>query len=395
MSSSWLREAQALGYGPDNLPYGVFSRGDLPARIGVRIGGFVLDLAGVLGDPVFREPSLNAFMARGSTAWRATRLKVGGRFTSPQQLRSIEPHLVELDRVRLHPPFKVADFVRFCGSLEHARNTAALYGEDTETPSWRYLPPGGHGRSSTIVLSGTDITRPFGQRLPPGAGLPELAPTVRLDLGASLGYVVGIGSQPGRTVRIGDFAQYVFGVMLVNDWCAHDFQAWERVPLGPFLGSSFATSISPWVVPLDALGGARVPGRPQDPPPMPHLRPVADWGLDVEIEIRLNGRLVSRPPFREMYWTGDQMLAHMSSNGAALRTGDFYTSGTVSGARPEERGSLLELSWGGRQPITRFNGTAQSFLRDGDVVAISAGAHGLTGGSISLGEVTGTILPAR
>ncbi|MGI5273215.1 fumarylacetoacetase [Nonomuraea sp. CA-218870] len=366
-----------MSWGLDNLPYGVFSRQGEAPRVGVRYGDRVLDLAAALHDEVFAAPSLNPFMARGRTAWHDTRRLIRNKLSG--DLAVTEPHLIPLEQVRLHMPFEVADYVDFYCSLEHASNVGRIFRPDSEPlkPNWRHLPVGYHGRSGTVVLSGTPVRRPHGQLR---AGV--YGPTAKLDIEAELGFVVGVPSALGSPA--GPFEEHVFGVTLVNDWSARDIQAFEYVPLGPFLGKSFATSISPWVTPLEAL--PRVPGRAQDPEPLDYLRRKDDWGLDITLEVELNGEVVSRPPYRSMYWTPDQMLAHLTVNGASLRTGDLFASGTVSGELREERGSLIELTWNGADPIKLGGGETRAFLQDGDTVTIRA-----TAGDISLGEVTGII----
>nr|WP_062338743.1 fumarylacetoacetate hydrolase family protein [Herbidospora sakaeratensis] len=362
-----------MSFGLDNLPYGVFSVDGGPPRVGVRYGDQVVDLAPLLGDDVFREPNLNPFMARGRGAWRATRGRVQDLLADDRGAG----HLIPLDRVRLHLPIDVADYVDFYASLEHASNLGRMFRPDEEPlkPNWRHLPVGYHGRAGTVVVSGTDIRRPCGQR-------PSFGPSAKLDIEAEVGFVVGAGTELCQ--RAGAFDEHVFGVVLVNDWSARDIQAWEYVPLGPFLGKSFATSISAWVTPLDALDHARVGGREQDPAPLDYLRRNAEWGLDLALEVRLNDEVVSTPPYRDMYWTPDQMLAHLTVNGASLRTGDLYASGTVSGE--DSPGSFIELTWNGTRPMK----SGQSFLEDGDTVTITA----TTPSGLSLGEVTGRILPA-
>ncbi|WP_433246431.1 fumarylacetoacetase [Streptosporangium sp. CA-135522] len=378
-----------MSWGLEHLPYGVFSRQeDETPRVGVRYGEHVVDLAGALHDEVFATGSLNAFMARGAAAWRDTRAVIQNKLSSDRA--AVEPHLIPLDRVTLHLPIEVADYVDFYCSLEHASNLGRMFRPDDEPlkPNWRHLPVGYHGRAGTVVASGTPVVRPSGQR---GAGV--FGPSAKLDIEAELGFVVGTPTALGE--RAGRFEDHVFGVTLVNDWSARDIQAWEYVPLGPFLGKSFVTSVSPWITPLAALSQARVAGREQDPQPLDYLRRQEPWGLDLTMEVRLNGEVVSRPPYRDMYWTPDQMLAHMTVNGAALRTGDLYASGTVSGADPGERGSLIELTWNGSEPLKLPDGSARAFLEDGDTVTISASAPGPDGTVITLGEVTGTVLPAR
>lgn len=378
-----------MAWGLENLPYGVFSRheGETP-RVGVRYGEHIVDLAGALHDEVFATGSLNAFMARGATAWRDTRAVIQNKLSTDRG--TVEPHLIPLEQVTLHLPIEVADYVDFYCSLEHASNLGRMFRPDEEPlkPNWRHLPVGYHGRAGTVVVSGTPITRPSGQR---GTGV--FGPSAKLDIEAELGFVVGTPTALGT--RAGRFADHVFGVTLVNDWSARDIQAWEYVPLGPFLGKSFATSISPWITPLAALSQARVPGREQDPEPLDYLRRQEPWGLDLTLEVALNGEVVSRPPYRGMYWTPEQMLAHLTVNGASLRTGDLYASGTVSGARPGERGSLIELTLNGTEPLKLPDGSARAFLEDGDTVTITASAPGPGGTVITLGEVSGTIRSAQ
>jgi fumarylacetoacetase len=245
-----------------------------------------------------------------------------------------------------------------------------------------------------VVVSGTGIVRPSGQRKLPSDATPVFGPSIRLDIEAELGFLVGVGSALGVPVGVDDFVGHVFGVVLVNDWSARDIQAWEYVPLGPHLGKSFATSVSPWVVPLAALEAARVPLPGQDPRPLPYLRGTQDWGLDIDLVVSWNGEAVTAPPYRSMYWSPAQMLAHMTVNGASCRTGDLFASGTVSGPGKAQRGAFLELTWGGAEPVT-VGGEPRTFLEDGDEVVITATAPGVNGGRIGLGEVSGTILPAR
>ena len=376
----------------ENLPYGVFSAGDRIPRAGVRIGDSVLDLLPVLGEQVFAEPSLNAFMAQGRARWSDVRARITELLTDERHRRSVEAALHPLPGVRLHRPFEVGDYVDFYASENHAANVGRLFrpGGEPLMPNWKHLPVGYHGRSGTVVLSGTPVPRPNGQR--PGEGAPTFGPSRRLDFEAEVGFVIGAGST--RPVTVGQFADHVFGVFLVNDWSARDIQAWESRPLGPFLAKSFATSISPWIVPLEALAYAQVRPPAQDPEPLPYLVGRGNTGFDLALEVRLNRQVVSRPPFATMYWTPAQMLAHMTVNGASTRTGDFFASGTVSGPAREQRGCLLELSWGGTEPLKLPDGSARSFLEDGDEVAISAIAPAADGRRLGFGEVTGRVLPS-
>ncbi len=399
---TWLDLPPDSLFGLANLPYGVFSAGGGPRpgpgvpRVGVRIGDSVLDLAEVLDDPVFGQPSLNAFMAQGRARWSDVRAQITELLTDGRHRRAVEPALYPLSAVGLHLPFTPGDYADFFGNEYHAANAGRIFrpGAEPLQPNWKHLPVGYHGRSGTIVLSGTPVTRPHGQRKDPQDSAPAFGPSRRLDFEAEVGFVVGTGSPLGTPVAVGEFADHVFGAFLLNDWSARDLQAWESRPLGPFLAKSFATSISPWVVPLDALEHARVSPPPRDPAPLPYLADTEKWGLDLALEVRLNGHVVSRPPFATMYWTPAQMLAHMTVNGASTRTGDVYASGTVSGPDRDQRGCLLELSWGGTEPVALADGSVRSFLQDADEVTITATAPGAGSARIGFGEVAGRVLPA-
>jgi len=395
---SWVPVPDGSPFPLENLPYGVFSPAGEPPRCGVAIGEHVLDLsrAPIEGREVFAAPSLNGFLVQGRERWAAVRARVGELLGDSAYRDVVEPALHRIDAVELHLPFEVADYVDFYSSLHHAQNIGRIFRPDQEplTPNWRHLPIGYHGRSGTVVVSGTPLVRPCGQRKAPTGSnhVSELGPTGRLDIEAEVGFVVGVPSALGERVPAGGFRDHVFGVVLVNDWSARDLQAWEYVPLGPFLGKSFATSVSPWVVPLDALEAARVAPPAQEPEPLPYLRDDDPWALDLALEVRLNGHVVSRPPFASMYWTPGQQLAHLTVNGASLRTGDLYASGTVSGPEREQRGSLIELAWNGREPLTLPDGSTRTFLEDGDTVSITATAPGVGGGRIGFGAVTGSVL---
>jgi fumarylacetoacetase len=381
-------------FSPANLPYGVFSRAGGPRRVGVALGDDVLDVAAVVTGELAAfvdAPVLNPLLAAGRPAWRRLRERL-------QELvgtDAVRPHLVPRAEVELHLPFDVGDYVDFYSSEHHATNVGRIFRPDSEplTPNWKHLPIGYHGRAGTIVVSGTDVVRPVGQRR--SSDGPVFGPSRRLDIEAEVGFVLGGATRLGERVPVDAVDEHVFGVFLLNDWSARDIQAWEYVPLGPFLGKSFATSISPWVVPLDALDAARVAPPPRDPPLLPYLRDVDDRGVDLTLEVSLNGHVISRPPFATMYWTPAQQLAHLTVNGASIRPGDVFASGTVSGPEKEQRGSLLELSWGGAEPITLPDGSTRTFLEDGDEVVISATAPGPDGARIGFGEVRGRILPAR
>ena len=401
--TTWTEVPDGSPFPATNLPYGVFSYDGEQPRVGVALGDEVLDLAplaaaeGLDGGHVFEAPTLNPFLALGRPAWTAVRSWLGELLEHEGYRDLVESHLLPQSAVSMCMPFEVADYVDFYSSQHHAENVGRIFRPDGDalTPNWRHLPIGYHGRSGTVVVSGTDVVRPSGQRRPPGAGSPSYGPSVRLDIEAEVGFVVGVPSAQGEPVPAAAFRDHVFGVCLVNDWSARDLQAWEYVPLGPFLGKSFATSVSPWVVPLDALEAARVPGPRQDPPVLAYLSRSEDWGLDLLLEVSWNGTVVSRPPFAQMYWTPDQQLAHLTVNGASLRTGDLFASGTVSGPERDQRGSFLELAWNGSDPVALDDGSTRSFLEDGDEVAVSAWAPGPDGTRIGFGEVRGRVVPTR
>jgi fumarylacetoacetase len=398
---SWVAIPEDSGLGLTNLPYGVFSLPGNAPRVGVAVGTYVLDLTGLAAACLIEERgrwfaagSLNGFMAAGPSAWRANRARITELLTDEVYAVHVEPHLVPLADVKLHRPIEVADYVDFYSSLDHATNVGRIFRPTGEPllPNWRQLPVGYHGRAGTVVASGTPVVRPSGQRLLPGERTPSYGPSTRLDLEAEVGFVAGAPAT-GPIPPTG-FRDHVFGFVLVNDWSARDLQAWESQPLGPFLSKSFATSISPWVVPIAALEAARVPPPVQDPEPLDYLRCAEPWGLDLALEVAVNGQVVSRPPFKTMYWTPPQQLAHATVNGASLRTGDLFASGTVSGPDRDQRGCLLELTWNGEEPLELPDGTKRTFLEDGDTVTVRATAPGTDGSRITLGEVTGTIHPA-
>ncbi len=405
------RAAGWLGLAPDHplglqaLPYGAFTTRDRPTelRTGVAIGGQVLDLSAATyrllagRADLFGAGRLDAFLRAGDLAWDQVRAAITHWLSHEEYREPLEDLLVPAGEATMHLPFTVADYVDFYASEQHASNVGQIFRPEGRPlhPNWRHLPVGYHGRSGTVVVSGTPVRRPYGQSRPAGAQTPVFGPSARLDFEAELGFVVGVESVIGEPVPPGRFAEHVFGVCLVNDWSARDIQAWESAPLGPFLGKSFATTVSPWVLPLAALEHARVRPPSHGTGLLPYLAESQDWGLDIAFEVSLNGHVISRPPYAGMHWSPAQMLAHLTVNGASLRTGDLYASGTVSGPEPGQRGCLLELSWGGAQPITLPDGITRAWLEDNDELAITATAAGPDGTRVSLGEVRGQVMPAQ
>jgi fumarylacetoacetase len=359
----------------ETLPFGVISTPNEAPRCAVLLGDDALDLAALQDaghlrfTPPFATTSLNAFLAMPRSVWVEVRDELESLVGSEAAVAA----LVSLADCTVHTPFAVGDYIDFFSSREHAENLGRMFRPDSEPllPNWLHMPVGYHGRSSTVVASGTPVRRPVGQ-------LPEFGPTQALDIELELGFVIG-GSENGHgdPVPIEDAAERIFGVVLLNDWSARDIQRFEYQPLGPFLGKSFATSISPWVVPLGALEAQRVDGPAQDPPPLPYLAEPEPRNLDIDLEIELNGEVISRTNASRLYWSAAQQLAHAASGGAVIRAGDLHGTGTISGAAPDQCGSLIEIGLG-------------RFLEDGDEVVMRGSA-----GAMSLGEVRGTIEPAK
>ena len=394
--TSWVRDAAGSGFDVDHLPLGVAVVGNR-ARIVTRIGNDVVVPAELFPDrPELTAATLNPFLAAGPGVWELVRQRLTRLLTDPAGRAVVEPYLAPVADVTMLMPVDIGDYVDFYASEHHATALGRMFrpGAEPLLPNWKHLPVGYHGRSGTVIVTGTPVVRPGGQLRPPGAEAPVHGPTTKLDLEAEVGFVVGTASQPGTPVRLGAFASTVFGVCLVNDWSARDIQPWEYQPLGPFVAKSFATSMSGWITPLAALAAARVDPPERTTPLLPYLADDGPWGLDLRLAVAVNGTVVSRPPFASTYWTGAQLLAHLTVGGASVRPGDLYASGTVSGPDPGTAGSLIELTANGTHPLALADGSTRAFLADGDTVTISATAPTATG-HLTLGEVTGTVLPAR
>ena len=395
--TSWVRDpafARDQPFGPQTLPYGVIDAGDGP-RVAVRLGDHALVLASIgpeLADlgPLVSGPSLDPLLAATRVQWSALRARLVSLVAQSSAPKGAE--LVALTDVTTPLPFTVGDYVDFYSSRHHAENMGRIMRPDTAPllPNWTHLPVGYHGRSSTVVVSGTDVVRPHGQVR--GQDGPRFAASGRLDIEAEVGFVCG-GPVASR-VPTSSAPDHIFGVVLVNDWSARDIQGWEAQPLGPFLGKSFATSVSAWVTPLDALAMARVKVPDIGHPRMPYLVEDSPWGLDLRLSVEWNGTVVSRPDFSVMSFSCAQQLAHMTVNGATVRPGDLFASGTVSGPEKTERGSFMELSSGGREKINLADGVTRTFLEDGDRVVITATAPGEDGSVVGLAPVEGTVRPA-
>ncbi len=419
---SWVHVAEEGDFPIQHLPLGLFRRPGYGPRAGVAIGDQILDLQAVLDERLFADlgvalpgdafnaGSLNRFLALGPLAWRAVRKRVSDLLSAGEGVVLGIPAfagrlLVPMAEADLLLPVEVGDFVDFYSSIEHASNMGRMFRPDTEPllPNWRHLPVGYHGRAGSVVVSGTPVVRPRGQTNPSGDG-PSWGPTRQLDIELELGFVVGVGNRGGARVPIDRAGDHIFGLVLVNDWSARDIQRWEYQPLGPFLGKSFATSVSPWIVPLAALEPFRVAGPMQDPPPLGYLSTSDDWAFDVSLEVQLStatmraaGRdpaTISRTNARGLYWSLAQQLAHATSNGAPTRPGDLFASGTISGPEPGSEGSLIELTWRGSRPIALPDGSSRTFLEDGDEVVLRGWCEREGRPRIGFGDVRGTIRPA-
>ncbi len=381
---SWVPVPAAHDFPIQNLPLGIFTKAGKDPRPGVRIGDHILDLA-ELG--LLEGDSLNGLMERGPAAWSELRLRVSWLLNEENpELRDRPRGLVSVKDAEMHMPARVGDYVDFYSSLEHATNVGRMFRDPANPllPNWRWLPIGYHGKSGTVTVSGASVRRPKGQ-LSRDNQTAVFAPCRRLDIELETGFFIG--------------ANRVFGMVLLNDWSARDVQRWEYQPLGPFLSKSFLTSISPWVVTMEALEPFRVPGPPQDPKPLDHLRVPEPRNYDIHLEVWLKPAGAPRATsicstnFRHMYWSMEQQLKHLTSNGAPVRSGDLCGSGTVSGAGPGSFGSLLELAWNGTQPLMLETGEERSFLEDGDTVTMRGWCEG-AGYRVGFGEVVGTVVPA-
>jgi fumarylacetoacetase len=399
-----------------NLPYGVFSAKDgLAPRVGVAIGDYVLDLwqlaqdcrIDVVEPAVFAASSLNPFMALGPKVWSRTRARISEllRHDHPE-LRDNEPlrqrALVPMADVRLHLPIAVAGYTDFYSSKEHATNVGVMFrGKDNALqPNWVHMPIAYNGRASTVVVSGTKVRRPRGQLKPPNVDAPSFGPCKRLDFELEMGAVVGQPSAMGEMLREQQAEEMIFGFVILNDWSARDIQQWEYVPLGPFQAKAFATSISPWVVTRDAMEPFRRQGPTQEPAPLPYLRQTQPNNYDLTLDVGLRAAGTSeaaricRTNFKYMYWSSVQQLLHHASSGCAMNVGDLLGSGTISGPEKDQRGSLLEISWNGTEPVELAGGIKRSFLEDGDSLVMRGWCQG-DGYRVGFGEVEGTILPAE
>ena len=414
---SWIDVDTNSDFPIQNIPFGIYSPkegGDL--HVATAIGDYLIDLAylddaGFFIDTeieeteVFHEPTLNAFMSLGQKAWKEARLTISRllredntSFKDNDELKEIA--LIPMSEVRMEMPVDIGDYTDFYSSREHATNVGTMFrGPDAALmPNWLHLPVGYHGRASSVVLSGTDIVRPEGQTKAPDAEKPSFGDCNRMDFELEMGVLIGSGNILSKPIAVDDAGDHVFGFTLVNDWSARDIQTWEYIPLGPFLAKNFATSISPWIITMEALEPFKCKSPEQDPKPFDYLNNKKDCNYDINLEIHLKAEnmseshIISKTNYNYLYWNMAQQIAHHTITGCNLRTGDLLASGTISGPEKDNRGSMLELSWNGKEPIDLPNGEKRTFLEDGDVVTLKGWCEG-KGYRIGFGECKGTILP--
>ncbi len=400
----------------ENLPFGVFSTAGSQPRVGVALGDYVIDLSvlekkRLLGDfgssePIFAAGALNGFLALGRPAWKQVRQNLQVLFSADNaQVRDDKALrgevLHERNKVRMHLPAQIGDYTDFYSSYHHAHNVGTMLrgAENALMPNWKCLPVAYHGRSSSIVVSGTPVRRPLGQTKPPDAPAPVYGPSRSFDYELETAFLIGPGNRLGEAIPIERATEHIFGLVLMNDWSARDIQAWEYQPLGPFLAKNFCTSISPWVVTLEALAPFRKPLPPQDPAPLSYLKGDGDFSFDIQLEATLKTPKLTKPytitrtNFQNLYWSISQQLAHHAVGGCNLRPGDLLASGTISGPTEDSRGCMLELTWRGANPLQLGNGETRKWLEDGDVLSITGWAQG-EGFRVGFGEVSGEVRPA-
>jgi fumarylacetoacetase len=411
LMTSWVESANSADtdFPLNNLPYGVFTTNRLEARCGVAIGDQILDMAALeeeglitlAEEPVFDVPYWNDVMDLGPAAWASLRARLVELLSAdaPDQA-AVAPHLVPMAEARLHMPMMVSEYTDFYAGKHHATNVGTMFrgAENALPPNWLHIPIGYNGRASTVVVSGTEITRPNGQLKAPDAEAPHFGPCQRLDIELEMGAIVGTSTEMGQPVSIDEADEMIFGYVLLNDWSARDIQAWEYQPLGPFQAKAFATSISPWIVTRDALEPFRTSTPEREKDLLPYLRETKPGLYDIDLSVLIQpegggAEEIARTNYSEMYYSAAQQLTHHASSGCAMNAGDLLGSGTISGPEKSQRGSLLELSWGGKEPITLKDGSSRSFVEDGDTLTLTGHAQG-EGFRVGFGSCTGKIRPA-
>lgn len=412
---TWLSIPPNHDFSIYNLPFGIYSVEDAAPRAGIAIGDYIVDLQrcqnmGIFGPllpasiNVFKRKTLNRFISLGKKVTSGVRRIIQEELCNESSLLRDEDLslLTPMREATMHLPVRIGDYTDFYSSREHATNVGKMFRDPDNAllPNWLHLPVGYHGRASSIVVSGTNIRRPNGQTMPNGADTPVFGPSKRLDFELEMACVVGKKTKLGNAIPVDEAEEYIFGVVLFNDWSARDIQKWEYVPLGPFLGKNFASSVSPWIVTMDAIDHLRVEGYTQkDPEPLPYLRSEGKKNYDISLEVAIQPEggeptTVSRSNFRHLYWTMAQQLAHHTVNGCNVNVGDMLASGTISGPTEDSFGSMLELSWGGSKTVALQGGESRKFIEDGDTV-IMRGFSEKDGKRIGFGELKTKVLPAK
>ena len=410
---SWIEVPLNSDFPIQNIPFGVFKKDQKSPKVGSRIGNHAIDLNALhslnyfegisIDSNVFKNETLNEFLKLGKPIWRKVRDRISEIFEANYVMDENHKALVlsKADEVEMLMPVKVGDYTDFYSSRQHAYNVGCMFRDSKNAllPNWLHIPVGYHGRASSIIISGTDIHRPKGQQLPPDAQAPIFGPSKLLDFELEMAFVTGQGKKLGETISTAEADDYIFGMCLFNDWSARDIQKWEYVPLGPFLGKSFASSISPWIVTLDALEPFRVKGEKQEPAVLPYLEFEGPKNIDINLEVQISStnfepHTISKSNFKYMYWNMPQQLAHHTINGCNINAGDMLASGTISGNTPEAFGSMLELSWKGTKPIPMPDGSERKFLHDDDTLIIKGHCEA-NNYRIGFGDVKSKILPAK
>ncbi|WP_413997971.1 fumarylacetoacetase [Flavobacterium sp. W1B] len=411
---SWLEVAENSDFPIQNIPFGVFLTKENVVTVGTRIGDFAIDLGALqqlnyfdgieLTDDMFMQDTLNDFISDGQKTWRLVRNRIADIFDGKNpKLRDNTKHrdivIFKMEDVEMQLPVLIGDYTDFYSSKEHATNVGAMFRdpENALLPNWLHIPVGYHGRSSTIIPSGIPVHRPMGQTLPAGETSPIFGPSKSIDFELETAFITTDVNIMGESVPVDETEQYIFGMVLLNDWSARDIQKWEYVPLGPFLAKNFASSISPWIVTMDALEPFRTASPKQEPTPLPYLQQKGKHSFDINLEVAIQPEkaeptIISKSNFKYMYWTMSQQLAHHTSNGCRVNSGDMMGSGTISGPTPDSYGSMLELTWGGKNPVKMSDGTERKFINDNDTV-IMKGFCQNEEVRIGFGEVSSKLLP--
>ncbi|SHG21184.1 fumarylacetoacetate hydrolase [Flavobacterium segetis] len=411
---SWLEVPSNSDFPIQNIPFGVFLTRENIVTVGTRIGDFAIDLGALqqlnyfegieLTDDMFMQDTLNDFISDGQKTWRLVRNRIAELFDveNPklqENKKDCETIIFKMDEVEMQLPVLIGDYTDFYSSKEHATNVGTMFRDPDNAllPNWLHIPVGYHGRSSTIVPSGIPVHRPMGQTLPAGETTPVFGPSRLVDFELETAFITTDVNIMGENILITEAEEYIFGMVLLNDWSARDIQKWEYVPLGPFLAKSFASSISPWIVTMDALEPFKTKGPKQEPTPLPYLQQKGKHSFDIHLEVAIQPEkseptVISRSNFKYMYWTMSQQLAHHTSNGCRVNSGDMMGSGTISGPTPDSLGSMLELTWGGKNPVKLNNGTERKFINDNDTV-IMKGYSQNENVRIGFGEVSSKLLP--